>query len=301
MTDNNTQLTTASGYDTKRMIFSEPAAGEIPNSVPAIKYKRINIQTRNEDGTIGELILQTERLFSFGVGENTNPETKKVNGYVMPLVLWNRDNPSQAEKDWTTTFDNIMECCKDHLINNKEEIDKYDLERADLKKLNPLYYKKEKGKVVEGSSPTLYAKLIVSKKLDKIVTMFFNNNGDPIDPMTLLGKHCHVKAAIKIESIFIGSKISMQVKMYECEATLIETGMKRLLKRPTPQPRMISTSSANPMMDSKNDDDDEDENNDDDVGIVDDDDEPTDPDPEPEPVKKKVIRKVKKVVRKSGD
>ena len=35
----------------------------------------------------------------------------------------------------------------------------YDLESADLKKLNPLYYKKEKGKVIDGSTPTLYPKL----------------------------------------------------------------------------------------------------------------------------------------------
>ena len=37
----NTQLTSASGYDVTRMIFSEPQAGTIPNSVPQITYKRI--------------------------------------------------------------------------------------------------------------------------------------------------------------------------------------------------------------------------------------------------------------------
>ena len=67
---NNTQLTTADGYDIKRMIFSEPQNGSIPNSVPPISYKRISIQTRNEDGTIGDLIFPTSQLFSFGVNEN---------------------------------------------------------------------------------------------------------------------------------------------------------------------------------------------------------------------------------------
>ena len=69
----NTQLTTASGYDTKNMIFSEAQAGTIPNSVPQINYKRISIQTRNPDGTTGDLIIPTSQLFSFGVSENTNP------------------------------------------------------------------------------------------------------------------------------------------------------------------------------------------------------------------------------------
>jgi len=83
----NTQLTSASGYDTKRMLFSEVQNGSIPNSTPQINYKRINIQTRNEDGTTGDLILSTSKLFSFGVSENTDPNTGKVNGYVMPLCL----------------------------------------------------------------------------------------------------------------------------------------------------------------------------------------------------------------------
>ena len=243
----NTQLTTASGYDTKRMIFSEPQSGTIPNSVPQINYKRIIIQTRNEDGTTGDLILPTTKLFSFGVSENANPETGKVNGYVMPLCLWNRDGASQVEKDWSDTFDNIIEMCKDHLVANREEIDMYELEKRDLKKLNPLYWKRDKGKVVEGTGPTLYAKLIVSKKQSKIVTMFFDFDGNNIDPMTLLGKYCFTKSAVKIESIFIGNKISIQVKLYECEVKLMETGMKRLMKRPNAQKRVLTMDTSRPL------------------------------------------------------
>jgi hypothetical protein len=242
----NTFITTASGYDTKRMIFSDAQSGSIPNSVPPINYRRITIQTRNENGTVGDLILSTTKLFSFGVSENSNPETGKVNGYIMPLCLWNRDSPTQEEKDWSTTFDNIIEACKDHLVANKEEIEQYDLAKSDLKKFNPLYWKRDKGKIVEGSGPTLYAKLIVSKKQDKIITMFYDSDGESVDPLSLLGKYCFAKSAVKIESIFIGNKISMQVKLYECEVKLMETGMKRLLRRPnadtqvkmsiTPQP-----------------------------------------------------------------
>ena len=102
MTSENTQLTTASGYDVTRMVFSDPIQGTIPNSKPAIAYKRINISTKNEDGTVGELIFPTEQLFSFGVGENKSLDTGKVNGYVMPLCLYNRDTPSKNEKSWET-------------------------------------------------------------------------------------------------------------------------------------------------------------------------------------------------------
>jgi hypothetical protein len=300
----NTQLTSASGYDTKRMIFSDPQGGTIPDSKPQIAYKRITIQSRNEDGTTGDLIFPTSQLFSFGISENTNPETGKVNGYVMPLCLWNRDGASKEEKGWSDTFDNVIEACKEHLIAHREEIDQYDLALSDLKKFNPLYWKREKGKIVDGTGPTLYAKLIVSKKQNKIVTMFYDYNGDPIDPLNLLGKYCYSKAAVKIESIFIGNKISMQIKLYECECKLMDTGMKRLMKRPEGQKRVLTSNVSRPLDDDKDDKDDKDENipSDDNASIKDsDDDEPTPPTVKKTSQKKIVKRRVKKVVKKEDE
>ena len=295
MSSENTQLTTASGYDTKRMIFSDPQAGSIPNSVPQINYKRITIQTKNQDGTTGDLILSTSRLFSFGVSENANPETGKVNGYVMPICLWNRDSEkvTKEEKDFTEAFDSIIEKCKEHLVSHREEIEQYDLAMSDLKKFNPLWWKREKGKIVEGTGPTLYAKLITSKKQDKIVTMFYDNNGDAIDPLTLNGKYCYVNAAIKFESIFIGNKISMQVKLYECEVKLADTGMKRLMKRPTAQPRVLNATSSLPLNTNES----KESLSDGEGSVKDDDDIPAPITTKPKAV---VKRKVKKVVRKGG-
>jgi hypothetical protein len=63
--ERSNQLSSASEYDVKRMVFSDPIKGSIPNTT--ISYKRINISTLNKDGSIGDLILPTERLFSFGV------------------------------------------------------------------------------------------------------------------------------------------------------------------------------------------------------------------------------------------
>jgi hypothetical protein len=223
------QLTNATNYDVKRIVFSEPQAGSVPNT--PIQFRRINIATLNKDGSIGDLILPTERVFSFGTSENKNPETQKVNGHVLPLCLWGRNGATEAEKAWTDTFDKIIEHCKKYLIDNKEELGLYELEPTDLKKFNPLYWKRDKGKIVEGTGPTLYAKLIASKKHDKIMSMFFNIDGDSIDPLSLIGKYCYVKGAIKFESIFIGNKISLQVKLYEAEVETMDTGMKPLMSR----------------------------------------------------------------------
>lgn len=236
--ERSNQLTSAADYDVKRMVFSDPQVGSVPNT--PIVYKRIAISTLNKDGTTGDLILPTEELFSFGVSENVNPETKKVNGHVLPLCLWNRESPSAAERAWTDTFDRIVEHCKKHLIENRDEIEQYDLSMNDLKKFNPLYWKREKGKIVDGTGPTLYAKLIASKKHNKILSMFFNVDGESVDPLTLLGKYCYTKAAVKIESIFIGNKISMQIKLYEAECRMMDGGMKPLMSRPKNSGRMLT-------------------------------------------------------------
>lgn len=243
----NTQLTTASGYDIKRMIFSEPIKGTIPDS--AITYWRILISTKNEDGTCGDLIIPTSKLFSFGVSENLDFISKELNGYNLGLCLYNRENPSQEEKDWVTTLNNIVEHCKDHMMEKKEEIEQWDLERSQLKKLNPLYYKKEKGKIVEGVGPTLYAKLLYSKKNNKISTMFYDFDGEPVDPLELTKKYCYARAAIRIESIFIGSRFSLQIKVYEAEVKVAQTGQKRLLSRPKPKGGILSSKSdqVNPL------------------------------------------------------
>ena len=257
----NTQLTPAAGYNAKtRLVFSDPIPGSIPDSKPKIEFKRINISTRNEDGSIGELIIPTERLYSFGVSENTSQETGKVTGYTFPLCLWGRDGPTNEEKAWTDTFDKIVECCIDHLVENREEIEMFDLSRADLTKgkggINPLYWKKEKvkdektGKIVlktlTEKGPTLYAKLIYSKKHDKFLTQFFDLNDEILQARDLMGKHCYASGAVKIESIFIGAKISLQVKLYEAVVEPSQQGMKRLLApRPKSRSKVLASLSEN--------------------------------------------------------
>lgn len=285
-TAENTILTPVKGYNTSKMVFSEPSIGSIPDSKPKIEFKRINISTVNEDGSIGELVLPTGRLFSFGVSENTSQETGKVNGHTFPLVLWNRDGPTEEEKEWTDKFNDIVDKCIDHILDVKDDIDCLELTKSDLTKnkggLNPLYWKREKhindkGKtmlrVVPNTGPTLYTKLIFSKKNNKFVSQFFNVQDKLVDPLELLGKYCHATCAIKIESIFIGNKISLQVKLYEAVIEPVTTGLKRLLRhkteRPTPQSKVLASKdnfSLNSVdEDEKDDDNDDDNDNDNDV------------------------------------
>ena len=300
----NTKLLTLnkSTYDTSRVRFSKPILGSLQNQGgPTISFKRIMIGTVNEDGSKGELILETEEVFSFGVSENKDLSTGNLNGYVMPLCLHNRNGPTEAEENWVTVFNNIVEKCKEHLIKNRDEIEQYELETNDLKKLNPLYYKRDKGKIVEGTGPTLYCKLIVSKKQKNSILSIFGlvTDGDDditdINPLELLGKYCYVKAAVKIESIFIGNKISLQVKLYEAQVRLLNHGPRRILRRPIPQRKLIVDDNE------ENEDDEENEESSNDDGSLkgssESEEESSGPVPKIEP-KRIVKRVVRKVIRK---
>jgi hypothetical protein len=297
-----TQLTIGSKkYDTNNMIFSESVKSSIPDSKPPISFQRINISTKNKDGSVGELVFSTEEnLFSFGVSENINKDNGKINGYSMAISLYNRDGATSNQKMFVENLDNILVRCKEHLLENRENIGRYDLEMNDLKKMSTYYIKKDKGKVVEGATPSLYPKLIVSKKQDTIITEFFDASGTKLNALDLIGKYCHVTCAIKIESIFIGKDISIQIKLYECEVRLQNTGMVKLLARSV---RPVSNPVVNDMSNSTSlpnigDDDDEDAGS---LVNSDDDDEFVDSTPSPVPVvvpdapkkPKRIIKKVK--------
>lgn len=213
----STKLTSYDGYNVNDMKFSKPENGSVPNSIPKISFQRIKIGTKYQDGSMGDLILSTPPgLFSFGLQENREMGTGNVNGYVLPICLWNKNGASAEEKAFTDKFNEIVDRCKKHLLDSKEEIERYELDMSDLKNFNPLYWKKEKGKIVEGAGPVIYTKLMMSKKTEKISTMFINQDtNEEMSPFDVMNRYCYVQAAFKFESIFIGNKMSLQLKLYE--------------------------------------------------------------------------------------
>jgi len=217
-------------FNTQNMVFSKPEIGNIPGQ--KINFKRLRIACKNADNSIGDLIFSTpEKIHTFGLQESRDLATNKLNGYVLPLCLWGRNGPTENEKKFTDIFTQVTEHCKEYLLANKEEIEKYDLDASDLKKFNPLFWKMDKGKPVEGKGPMLYTKVLLNKKSNKINTIFVDEETNKeIDPFSILNKPCNVTAAIKFESIFIGNKISLQVKLYEVVVRKIDNSIRGLLR-----------------------------------------------------------------------
>jgi hypothetical protein len=313
---NNTQLTDPNGFDYSRITYGKPETKQIPNddpNAPKMSYKTIRMGVKNLDGTRGDLVMSTSEVFSFGTSANTAMGSTDVNGYTLPLCLHNKDGPTDEEVAFTDAFCGIIDNAKKHVLKDdiKEAIEKYDLDESELKKFNPLYYKRERGKIVPGSGPTLYCKLLYKKEKGggKILTEFTNiNTGQPIDPLSLQKKYCFVTGAVKFESIYIGTKISIQIKLVEALIRPLDDGPKKLL-RPNVKPSVTSTTDVNDALqgdESDHDDNDDqddaesqsdDESDDGSLNASDNEDEisvPAAPEPEPEPVKKTVRRVVRK-------
>jgi hypothetical protein len=190
---------------------------------------------------------------SFGLQENIEMGTGNVNGYQFPMCLWNKNGPSLDETKFVDTFNKIVDYCKKYLVDNRDMIEKYDLEMNDLKKFDPLYYKMEKGKVVEGKGPMFYIKTMSAKTNEsvKIKTVFTDDEtNELINPMDLMNKRCYVQGAIKFESIFIGNKISIQAKLFEARVRIVDTAFRSLLN-----PSVVIKADSNPTASSEEEDD----------------------------------------------
>lgn len=281
----STQLTNPSDFNVTNMKFSKPETGTIPGNGPTINFHRIRIGYKNDDGTTGDLVLATQKLFSFGVQENTDMNSGRVTGYSLPLCLHNRNGATEHETKFVDVIRELVENCKDHLMDVKDEIGKYDLERSELKKLDPVYQKREKGKIVEGKGPSLYPKLLISKKGgDMKIQTFFTNaaTGEDVDPLMLTKKYMHATCGIKVESIFVGNKISLQIKVYECLFEPVDTGMKRLLSKPRPP----APTTPEPEYEGEEDEGEEEEQEGS-LNGEEEEEEEVEPEPTPEPPKKK--------------
>lgn len=226
----NTVLTKASDLEMSNIVLDTPSQGTIPGQ--KLTFMRVSIGVKNSDGSVGELIIPTPTVFSFGIQENVDEKTGTLTGYVMPLSLWSRNGATSREKIFVECFDNVVEQCKKLIFSIKDQIGQHDMVESDLRKLKGLYRKKNviTGKADVDSPPYLYCRLMFSKKNNEITTDFHTPKGETLHPKDIMQKWCNVKACIKFESFFIiGDKISIQIKMSEASIALLSTPTKRLL------------------------------------------------------------------------
>lgn len=234
----STQLTDFRDYDVDNLILQLPEK--------RTDFHRIRILTHHLDGTRGDLILSTPRLLTFGLQEQLDPDTQNTIGYQLPLVMWGKNGPGDEEKKFVSTIENVTEACKSFILANKDELDRPTLDQPDLVRLNPLYYKIEKGEVLRDHAPLLYTKLNIFRHDDSIQirTLFTDEqNKTPLDPLQLVNRRCIIQGAIRIESIIVGNKgrPKFQVKLFEARVKFLDSGFKSLLDPGKVYPKNIKT------------------------------------------------------------
>lgn len=222
----NNNIVNPSNFDINKITFSNPDIVQIPNS--KVCFKRIRF-LYEYDGDVGDLIISSPAsLKCWGMKEDRDRITDKLTGYTLVINLTSNNNVSDEEQAFLDCLENICNQTKNHLVENRNKIERYDLDKGDLKKLSPIYYPMEKGEKIPGKAPKLYAKCMYSKKDNLIMTSFIDmNDMKTIDPCLTINresKSCllerkgfsfDVQFAIKVESIYIGNCISLQLKLTE--------------------------------------------------------------------------------------
>lgn len=202
------QLLDFHDFTSSQVIFSDPTY--VRNS----HNKIINIMTKNDDGRLTDLIVNTPpHLMSFGIQEIRDRNTQEVVGFQLPLCLYAKNGPTDDEKKFVETIQSFAGECKDFVLERRHDLrDGHEITADDLSRMDPISWKVSD----PPQSPMLYAKLIVNRRSHSIMTVFINEEtNQEIDPMTLINKRFLATAALKIENIFIGNRISIHVKLYE--------------------------------------------------------------------------------------
>ena len=187
-----------------------------------IKFHRIFLKYKYDDGTIDKISIRTPTLFSYGVQENRSSQTNTLDSYTLPLIMYDKmAGQTEAEAKTIQIFDSCLKLVKTHLkkSDTKEALNKYEMD-ADVDQMDIFYRKKDKGIVLPDTPPTMYPRLLTAfeKSRDpqvppRIVTGFFDSDDEPIDPSTLINSRCKVVCDIGIDNIYIGAKPSIQLKV----------------------------------------------------------------------------------------
>ena len=198
--------------------FKEPKSFKVKDS--NLKYQRIPIEVTYPNNKKGPLVIETPFLFSFGVTERRNQDSKKLVGYSIPVCLWSKDEePNKKEREFYEAINNLTSLAQQYLESDFGP-------DAASHLTDPLYYKEEeytdkKGKKKtrksKSAAPVLYAKLIYSERSKKILSLFKDNKGKDLNPFKYLDQYFTVKLALIVEGIFMSKSVtSLQIKVHEC-------------------------------------------------------------------------------------
>jgi hypothetical protein len=152
------------------------------------------------------LVFSSEEVFSFGVARNTL-DTNSIS-YQISLCLYDRENPKDSEIKWAAKYEELATVCREYLKNSE-----FKKLKGQIDAMKGLSWKGNE--IGDADGPKLYPKIMFNQKKEEFITVFETDEDmeDVEDPLTILDKRCKIKVALRFESIFIGSKVALQVRV----------------------------------------------------------------------------------------
>ncbi len=90
-------------FDPDDLVFDYVKEGEMSDGT---SFKKIPISVQHSDGTTGPLCVATDTCFSFGIQRDS-----KYGGYSIPLVIMDKNNPTDKQKKIVRVIKEIMSAC----------------------------------------------------------------------------------------------------------------------------------------------------------------------------------------------
>ena len=171
-------------FDPDDLVFDYVKEGKMSDGT---SFSKTPISMLRSDGTTGPLYVATDTCFSFGIQKDF-----KYGGYSIPLVLMDKNNPTEKQKKFVKVIKEIMSVC--HPTPK-----------------SCLYGKKD---------PIMYVKLDYDKEYDDILTCFYEretmedkDSTKEITPEKYIGKkNCLARVIIEISNIFVAGTVTLQMK-----------------------------------------------------------------------------------------
>lgn len=252
-------------------------ADPVPVAIAGGSTYRVPICVRTPDGP-KPLLFLIDDVYSYGVSRKTpfgKPEG--IAYYDLPLVLQDRDGGTADQRDTVDLLDALVKQVKEQIIEKKKQLKRGTLVLSDLRDVSPIWRKKdEDGNIMTNRSPMIYPHLRATKMVGKgqepmtddhwkITTTFRDAYRNILDPVAdLLGKKMTSRVLIHFESIFVGSRISFQVKVQEVMNIMVEDANESILDAfdAIDSSPVMNKQQSPPKKDDSDDDDEEEEDED---------------------------------------
>jgi hypothetical protein len=251
----DTQLTDYNTYNVSRIIFAEPKneSAKLDNG-QLINYKRVNMSTQNEDGTVGHLVVQPPECWSFGIQDKfTKPNGT---GKTFHISIFDKEGPTNEQQKFFDFMNAVQDACKAHLLTLGLKKGGKPLSMAHLDQMSWCKFGGTK-EDPDFNKPSIYAKMFESAKSGeaKVLSKFYDENDVEIIPQTLIGASGLTQCALRLESIFVGdTTYAINIKVAEAIFKVRDSSTKkRLLPRASVKPSLAvnaNETNANPLTDS---------------------------------------------------